>query len=838
VEAIAPSPLGITGPAAFTLASGPIPASLALDPGASDTLTWRLVAAAVGETRFVGSAEGTGTPSGLVRRAPATASPIHRAFTVASRLDLDAVQTMPITVNPGQAGIVPFSLTLTNPGGPAVSDVRLRGLHVRLETEAGGPVVPTELIARVLVHEGTNEYLARTTLESAGNDLDLTLATPVRITGSEPVTLSLIFDLSPTTVVPTFRVVVPDSASFAAEDATSLAPVTVGLRSGGYPLRSTVARVLAPATDVDLSAAAADTLRLGRGTPAVSLLQAAFLNRGVASVTADARVSAFRVEIHDGADQPVPAGARLSALRVVQSGRVLSNVVVGPASGSAIDLVLSPPLNLPAGSPMDVSVEGDLAPDATVGSFRLALVDSGRVNAYDANSRLPLAVHFERDPLPGRWCRIEAAAETLLIAHTPTMPATLLIGETGIAVLSAGLRHPDPPGTARIRLDSLTVSLRDELRRPLVASTYIDRARVTRGGFDIAVITSLPAASAFGVPLGGFLMEPGDSTAIGLAIDVNPTAPTGNIELVIPGSGVHAADANTSRSLAVLAEPGFELPVVSGLGQVASPSRELVVGLTSRMPAVLAADGREIVAGELTLSNRDPEGVGDIVLDRLRLRAADAEYRARTLGAVVERVEAWVNGGRWAASGTLAPDSSIALLLATQPLAIPKGTPVVVDLRWVPRTGTAEGRIRLGLERADVGVVQPTSALLAVQVLPENGQSFPMWSEAGGFGATEVAASYSNFPNPFAAGREATRFTYYLPGDGRVWLRIRTARGGTVATLADGTRRGSGQHQDDAWDGRNGHGHVVLNGVYVAELVVRFDDGTVARCLRKVAVVR
>jgi hypothetical protein len=42
----------------------------------------------------------------------------------------------------------------------------------------------------------------------------------------------------------------------------------------------------------------------------------------------------------------------------------------------------------------------------------------------------------------------------------------------------------------------------------------------------------------------------------------------------------------------------------------------------------------------------------------------------------------------------------------------------------------------------------------------------------------------------------------------------------------------------DRWDGRNGAGSIVLNGVYLAELVVQFDDGSSRRLLRKVAVVR
>ena len=47
-----------------------------------------------------------------------------------------------------------------------------------------------------------------------------------------------------------------------------------------------------------------------------------------------------------------------------------------------------------------------------------------------------------------------------------------------------------------------------------------------------------------------------------------------------------------------------------------------------------------------------------------------------------------------------------------------------------------------------------------------------------------------------------------------------------------------GLHQTQVWDGRNGRGVIVLNGVYVAELEARFEDGTSERVFRKVGVVR
>ena len=77
-----------------------------------------------------------------------------------------------------------------------------------------------------------------------------------------------------------------------------------------------------------------------------------------------------------------------------------------------------------------------------------------------------------------------------------------------------------------------------------------------------------------------------------------------------------------------------------------------------------------------------------------------------------------------------------------------------------------------------------------------------------------------------------------MPGPGRVSLRVLTARGAPVVTLLSGVERSAGQQQGDHWDGRNGRGDVVVNGVYVAELEIHFDDGTHRLLRRKLAVVR
>ena len=192
----------------------------------------------------------------------------------------------------------------------------------------------------------------------------------------------------------------------------------------------------------------------------------------------------------------------------------------------------------------------------------------------------------------------------------------------------------------------------------------------------------------------------------------------------------------------------------------------------------------------------------------------------------------------WAQSAPLSPDSATTVLVPTAPLEVVPGAPVDLELRFVTPVGVSQSAIRLGLDAAGVGVVQPAGGALAVTVRPAAGQTFPLWTETGNFSDASLAGSWSNFPNPFAAGREPTTFSYWLRMPATVTLRLWTLRNEAVRILLDGVSRPAGLYQTDLWDGRNGRGDVVRNGVYVADLTVRYDDGSQEHVVRKVAVVR
>ena len=104
--------------------------------------------------------------------------------------------------------------------------------------------------------------------------------------------------------------------------------------------------------------------------------------------------------------------------------------------------------------------------------------------------------------------------------------------------------------------------------------------------------------------------------------------------------------------------------------------------------------------------------------------------------------------------------------------------------------------------------------------------------------AEDLGESFKNYPNPFDPTRTETEFRYFLETDSDVDIYIFTATGEEVRRLhldAGGNGGIAGTNAQIYWDGRNGEGDLVLNGVYIALIEVA-STGQKARL--KIAVVK
>jgi hypothetical protein len=147
-------------------------------------------------------------------------------------------------------------------------------------------------------------------------------------------------------------------------------------------------------------------------------------------------------------------------------------------------------------------------------------------------------------------------------------------------------------------------------------------------------------------------------------------------------------------------------------------------------------------------------------------------------------------------------------------LIVPRLSGSLAEFRWVTR-GTAWSAV----ERSVGG------AGLTVPVLDERGVILYIESDLS-FVPGSTAA---NYPNPFKAGGEVTHIQYDLSAASEVGIEIYAVSGQkvwTYQTQAGGPGGRAGPNTVD-WDGRNGNGDVVMDGVYVARLTTADGEATI-----------
>ena len=842
IREIVPNVLEQMGTTVLTRVEGPVPDEIDLLPGEADTFRWAYSSQEPGDVRWTGDAEGIGNATGFVARSLPSASNLHRVFREAQELQMFPIGTLPFSVNRGQEDIIPLSLTFRNEGDEEESNIHLKSLRVRVEDQNGEGIVPADLLTRIVVNEGSRVYLEKTAdqIETEGVEVNLALQSPVVITTFEPVTLNLKLDVSPETTVQTFRLVIEGASWAEAEDATSGAPVSITLQNGSYPVRSGLARIVAEATNVRALGDPPQIRRVNVGQNGVELLTFHLENVGLDWITSEARVGAFEIETCGGDGQPMAEPFLfLDQIRVRTPLHLLGQFSIEEATGSIVEISMANPISLPVNTPIEVTIEADLREDAPLGEILLRLGSADEFDVRDANTREAVGVEYEPERIESGLIVFERAARALAVSGDALLPEILIVGERNVEVIDVHFAHPDAADAARIRIDGLAVECWGEDRRVLPIGTYLDRLRVVAGDDLLGEVNQVgDGAQQVLIPMAGLILEPGEAETVRLIVDVEAGAPSAPLEFTIASSGIHASDANSDAPVQVEAAAGENLPLFSGLGRLLSPARELLVTMESRMPAVLAGSQEETPVAVFRLANTASEGSGSIRVNHLVLRAADRSFRRVAPGRAADRIVTTVEGLIRAEARGLEKDSTTVTIVFPEDLVLLAGETIDLDLSAEFRAEAEESEVRFGLDREGIGIVQPEGALMRVEARPAGGLSFPLWTEAGAFTARSLRESFSNFPNPFAAGRERTRFAFYLPSDGRVSIRVWTSRGEEVIGLLDAEEMNAGLHQHLEWDGRNGRGDVVYNGVYLVECSVRFADGSRERLLHKLAVAR
>jgi hypothetical protein len=104
----------------------------------------------------------------------------------------------------------------------------------------------------------------------------------------------------------------------------------------------------------------------------------------------------------------------------------------------------------------------------------------------------------------------------------------------------------------------------------------------------------------------------------------------------------------------------------------------------------------------------------------------------------------------------------------------------------------------------------PTNGMFESILLPEN------YIRSGLTNIREEGQEAFNYPNPFSPKKQPTTLVYFSSSAGQSNIKIFTITGRLVRTITDNANPGSNEVD---WDGKNGKGQIVRNGVYVAVIM-------------------
>ncbi len=831
IENISVPELAVDGDVTLNVLSGPDPSRLDLSPTESGVMTWQVQGPNPGTIRIKAQPQGRSSTDGTTRTSLEASSSPHEIRLAAEGLELFALGSFPVTLSYGQVGVVPLSFTFRNPGIAGSSDIEIRSLRVRLVDESGEDVDPSTVFGRIVVNEGNRIYLSTTEVGTT-SEIDLDLATPIAVTTSEPTTISLRVDIAELSPVSSYRVLVESADSFEAVDATSGAPVTIELSDGSFPIVSGLAQLVSEATFVEIVPKAKDALRAAPGATSLPVLEFDVQTQG----GSETRIGAFALSIEDEEGVPHPDLASIVRRVVVKTPlQTLSDqVLAAGVDGDSVAVRLTSALTASSGSVVPVTLEIDVQDEAEPAWLRFRLEDSQSVDARDANTGGAITVLYTGDEAPTGELDVESVAESVEVAGQAMFPEQLAIGSRGVEALRVQLRHPGGEDVGRIEIRGLIAQFWNQNRDGVIPGDVVSAMWAQENDEIVGLISPVPrTGTSAGFELSGILLEPGQTRAISLYVDIDAGAAAGWLELTLGSEQISAYDVNSNRPVDVSAEAESELLVFSGLTQLTAPPRELYVEIESAMPAALVRDGGEVVVGDLVFSHPADEGSGPIQVEHITVRFADESGEA-PMSAEIKQVSLYRNDELW---GRFKVRDEETAKVEGESLFLSEGEEARFEMRVVFEEAGESKQASFGLLADDIGIVQPEGAAFLIEARGKTGSPFPLWTASGSFGSIDLEASYGNFPNPFAAGRESTNFVYYLPESGRVSLKVWTLRGKEVATLVNNREAEAGLHQTVVWDGRNGNGDLVVNGVYLAELEVKMGSRS-EKILRKVAVVR
>ncbi len=804
---VVPDNFACSGTGSCSSVSGPAPVSQDL-PGKSDSaFVWTFRALTTGELVFRGGVKQDAGPEA----SRIESSDTIRVDEIPGNVTVALLDRAPVSLNRGQEDIPLIEMIIGyDPPSGLGAPVEFTSIELAMANGAVVPIPVKDVVSRVRLRDDVRVLCSVATDTIAQSSVVCPLSEPIVLYPGGSKTFRISVDVSADAPASDFRLSIASSGKIALADRNSAA--SVPFSGSVFPWSTNVVTLRDPAHSLLARFVSRAPARVNTGQPDVEAFELVLENDGGASA-APVSVSAIAFAARGVGGDTIDAGTVFKAFRLTGDGGNTYAYVESFAGSASIRCALQPALTVASGVPVTIHGRIDCLARPTAPGFSIALEDSLDVAARDVNSGRLVEVlaggGSSGFPMITGVSLFSDPLVSVAVGGWGLMEERISAGATNAAAIRLVLAHPGSAQESPFSCGGITVRLLDELGGPIKPIDVFDAVKVRKGAADIASMY-INASHGSDIPLvfaSPLVVSPGGADTLDILFDLDASPGRSRFQLQINAAGIVVADTTDGRENIPLTG---SFPVASGLGTVIFPAGSVSFAAAGLFPANMAA-GVETGCMRLEFS-RGAELTGSrVFVDGLAFEVLDEGDRlvdpTGVIGALRIHDERGDIDASWQAAGGRLAVSFV------DTVSIGDGETRSFTLSVASAASPPVKALSLRIVSPGAIACRDEATGGTVSVTAVSG-AFPFGSGKAAILSRDIEASFSNYPNPFVAGGGRTTITFYMPEDGNATLRVFTITGEPVRTIVDGGALAAGLHQEFSWDGKNGNGNTVLNGVY------------------------
>lgn len=772
--------------------------------------------------------------------------------TVPTGVVVEMISSIPTAVTRGQSHVFPLSVRYHHADvSPLCAPVRLDSLRIHVEDGLGGDQPASDVFERMVLGAGYTNLAIVESFDSESSVL-LEFVEPAIISPGEEQILSLRVDIDSTAAASAFALSLRSETSVRFHDSNTGGHVPVD-PSVTFPLETASCAINDPSQSLAVSYVPVLSEHANYGQCDIPVMQIILRHYGAVG-NSQIKFTGLSFELTDAGGTALSAGDLVESVKVLNQQTPLGELASFTYGDSLLTLWLTSPLVVSPGHEDTVRIEVSLKPQSQYTGFALTIEDSSLFVLRDLSSGSIVPAVGDTAtgaiqpafPMNSGYTGLRQPARGPEICLVSNLGESIVAGDDSVSLLGLDLCYYESGDYSPVVLEYLVISLLDTLGRSLDPSQLFDRI-----GFAVSAGPAQYASSIeheggytlFNFGDEGIEVSPGGEIEVDLIGDIEADTPYDHFIIkIIEAEMIGIADATDPAH-----RPGFEeapeceglLPFETGIASIYLPAGTPELEVIPVAARIGVPGGRDvkIFMGELTYETDSPRG--DLVLVSL---AGDVLSRSASGDAYISAADVFdavhlVSGDDIVATDSVLSGSRISLLPGSE-YVISRGVEHTLSIVCDLSASIASGNYVL--EFGDVGFMRLADRNLATTVYPELvGADLPVRSAEISVAGEDLAASFTNYPNPFNPARgEHTTIGFYISESARVDIEIFTVTGDLVKKVAWNVEKSEGTHQDDTWSGLNEEGLGVLPGTYLCRITARYSSGNMETCKRKVMVIR